>query len=95
MEGRQRHRVRLVSADVGSEDMDLGLHVSALGRGVLTYQHLNHPPAPSQEAARQGSRATYAASWRPELTALFPVPWGTGGGVLSGHLLTVERRASS
>lgn len=38
VEGRQRHRARLVSADVGSEDRDLGLHVRALGRGVLTHQ---------------------------------------------------------
>lgn len=32
-------------------------------RCVLTHDHLNHPAPPNQEAAKQGSRTTYAASW--------------------------------
>lgn len=68
-------------------------------RCVLAHSHLNHPAPPSQEAAKQG----------PEPLTLLPgdlsachsslnahsIPWGTRGGVLPSHVLTVGRRASS
>ena len=68
-------------------------------RCVLTHNYLNHPPPPSQEAAKQGPEPLMLlpcdlSSHRSSLNA-YSIPWGTRGGVLPSHLLTVGRRASS